>query len=49
VREQVSHQHKTTGNITVLYDLNVMFLDTDGKAADSELNGRKLFLNLVNS
>jgi len=41
VRDQVSHPHKTKGNIMVLYISNFMFLDTNWKTKDSAPKGSK--------
>jgi hypothetical protein len=41
VRDQVSHPHKTTGRIMVLYILTFRFLDTRREEKGSGLNGSK--------
>jgi hypothetical protein len=43
VRDQLPHPYKTAGKIAVLYILICTFLDTRGKAKDSELNNTQHF------
>jgi hypothetical protein len=47
VRDQVSHQYKTTGRIMVLYILTLHSWTAGEKTKDSEPNGIKHSLNLV--
>jgi hypothetical protein len=47
VRDQVSHQYKTTGKIIALYVLMFSFYKGDGKTNDSELEGFKRPPNLI--
>jgi hypothetical protein len=49
VRDQVSHQYKTTGKIRVSYILIFILLVTDEKTKVSGLSGSKYFQNSVSS